>query len=338
MKNILKIALTCTLVIGTIQVNKAQTVRKSSKIGDGVYELVYNSKNNSVYVTTTRGNSEKPTIYQLDANTLQVKDSIMLETSAFGLGINTATQTLYGTSTRGGSVLAIDLKLKKVLADVKNGAEKGHTREAVIDEKNNKIYASDVQGGVWAIDGKTNSFIGMLNDIKGATGLTIDPAKDRLYTISKGKVVFYDLKKNAVIDSFETGAEKAINLALDAKRNHLFVSHQGEGTVTVLDADKGTILKTIPAGTGALGITYSPANDRVFVANRGANTVTVINAADYTVVNTVEVGSLPNTVVVDGKGNAYVSNKAQGAGRPKQGEKPKPSNDPNGDIISLISL
>jgi len=333
----IKIALGCLLFTVIGHNASAQAVRKSTKVGDGVYELVYNEKNNQVYVTTTRGNAEKPTIYALDANTLAIKDSITLENGAFGLGINQKTQIIYGTVTRGAAVIAIDIKTGKTLASITNGLEKGHTREAVVNEKTNKIYVSDVGAGVWEIDGKSNTFTHMLNGIKGATGLAVDGTRDRLYAISKGKVVFYNLKSDAVIDSFSTGAEKAINLALDTKRNHLFVSHQ-TGAVSDLNAENGELLKTVPAGEGALGIVYSAQKDAVFVANRAAGNVTVINAKDYTVLATVESGSLPNTVVVDPKGNAFVSNKAQGGGRPKKGEKPKASNDPNGDIVTKISL
>lgn len=336
MKSVLSFLVACILVAGTVETAFTQTTRKSAKIGDGVYELVYNEKDNQVYVTTTRGNSEKPAIYVLDPATMTVKDSIVLETGAFGLGINQKTQTLYGTATRAGAVIAVDIRSKKTIARITNGKEGGHTREAVVDEKTNKVYVSDVSGGVWVIDGKTNTFSHMLKDIKGATGLAVDSERNRLYTISKSKVVFYDLKTDAVIDSFSTGGERPINIALDTKRNRLLVSHQGSGNVTVLDATNGSVLKTIPAGEGALGTVYSPAGDRIFVANRGAGTVTVINAADYSVLANVNSGSFPNTVVVDSKGTAYVSNKAKGAGRPKPGEKPQRSSDPDGDNVTAI--
>lgn len=338
MKNTLTLMAACLLIAGTAQTAFTQTTKKSTKVGDGVYELVYNHKDNRVYVATTRGNAEKPAIYALDATTLAVKDSIVLEAGAFGLGINTITQTLYGTATRAGAVVAVDIKTRKEVARITNGQEKGHTREVVVNEKTNTVYVSDVSDGVWVIDGNTNTFSHMLEGIKGATGLTIDAGRDRLYAISKSKVVFYDLKTDAIIDSFATGGERPINLAVDTKRNRLLVSHQGSGNVTVLDAADGSVQKTVPAGEGALGIAYSPVTDRIFVANRGAGTVTVISAADYTVQASVKSGSFPNTVVVDSKGNAYVSNKAKGAGRPKPGEKPQPSNDPDGDIVTSVLL
>lgn len=326
-------------IAGLMHPASGQSVKSRVKPGNSVYELVYNGKNNSVYVATTRGNSNKAAIYQMDASNLAVKDSIVLETGAFGLGINEKTQTLYGTCTRGNAVIAVDLKTNKVVATIQNGQEQSHTREAVVDEKNNKVYVSDVRGGIWVIDGKSNTFSRMISAVgPSVTGLAVDSDRDRLYAISKGKVVFYDLKADAVIDSFPTGADKPINLAIDKKTNRLFISHQGSGSVSVLDAEKGTVIKAIETGEGALGIAYSPEKNYVYVANRGASTTTIIDARDYHVVASVESGSLPNTVVVDKKGNAYVTSRAQGAGRPKPGEKPKPSNDPNGDVVALIGF
>lgn len=341
MKKTLKITAACILVAGLTQNGAAQIATKSSKIGDGVYELVYNHKNGLVYVTTTRGNAEKPTIYALDGKTLQVKDSIVLETGAFGLGINQKTQTLYGTATRAGSVIAVDIKTGKTLATITNGQEKGHTREVVVDEANNEVYVSDVGGGIWEIDGKTNKHIQQINGAgPSVTGLALDGKNSKLFAINfkTSNIVAIDLKTKNVIDSFPSGGEKAINLDFDAKRNRLYIAHTGSGSVSVLDANTGEVVKSVETGKGALGIRYSPANDIIYVANRGAQTVTIIDAKDYSVKANLEAGSLPNTIVVDQNGVAYTSHKANGAGRPKQGEKPKPSNDPNGDIISRISL
>lgn len=337
MKSILQfIVSTIIITAASAGYSEAQPVHPSEKIGDGVYELVYNPKDKRIYVATTRGMSEKPTIYALNRKNLKVKDSIVLETAVFGLGIDPETQTLYGTATRAGTVVAIDIKSGKQLSIIDNGLEKGHTREVVTDRKNHKIYVSDVSAGVWAIDGRTKSFDRMLNGIAGATGLAVDPERDRLYAIHNKSVVFYDLNSDTVIDTFPTGGERPINLALDTKRNRLLISHQGSGTVSAIDAENGRLLGSVSAGEGALGITYHAASDRIYVANRGAGTVTIVNAGDYTEVNHLKTGSFPNTVVTDDKGTAYISHKAQGVGRPKKGEQPKKSDDPEGDRVVSV--
>lgn len=344
-KNKLSAVALCTLAAMACQQVSAQKVTQKVKPGKGLYELVYSEKANAVYVAGTgaRGQQGAGKVYKLDPKTLQVKDSIDVSAApAFGLGLNETTQTLYTSNTRANSVHAIDLKSGKVVATIKHGKDKSHTRELVADEANNKIYVSDVGGGIWVIDGKTNTFSHVIEKAGlSIAGLALDGKKGILYAIDmkSDKVVSYDIKKDAVIDSFAAGSKGAINLVLDAKTNRLFVSNQGNGDVTVLDAASGKLLQTIPTGKGALGIAFSPAKNWVYVANRGEGTVSIIDAATYKVVSTVDTGSLPNTVTLDKKGNAFVTNKAKSGPRPAPGETPKPQpEDENGDIVTLIAL
>lgn len=344
-KNKLSAVALCTLVALATQQADAQKVTQKVKPGKGLYELVYSEKANAVYVAGTgaRGQEGAGKVYKLDPKTLAVKDSIDVSSApAFGLGLNETTQTLYTSNTRANSVHAIDLKSGKIVATIKHGKDKSHTRELVADEINNKIYVSDVGGGIWVIDGKTNTFSHVIEKAGlSIAGLTLDSKKGILYAIDmkSDKVVSYDIKKDAVIDSFAAGSKGAINLVLDAKTNRLFISNQGNGDVTVLDAASGKLLQTIATGKGALGISFSPAKNWVYVANRGEGTVSIIDAATYKVISTVETGSLPNTVTVDKKGNAYVTNKAKSGPRPAPGETPAPQpEDENGDIVTLIAL
>lgn len=333
------------LAAGAVTKATAQKVTQKVKPGKGLYEIVYSEKANAVYVAGigSRGQQGAGKVYKLDPATLAVKDSIDVSAApAFGLGLNEATQTLYTSNTRGNSVHAIDLKTGRIIATIKHGKDKSHTREIVADEANNKIYVSDVGGGIWVIDGKTNTYS---HTIEAAglsiAGLALDAKKSILYAIDmkSDKIVSYDLKKNTVIDSFPAGSKGAINLVLDAATNRLFVANQGNGDVTVLEAATGKLLQTIVTGKGALGINFSPAKNWVYVANRGEGTVTIIDAATYKVLSTLETGSHPNTVALDKKGNAFVTNKAKSAPRPAPGETPKPQpEDENGDIVTLISL
>ncbi|MBL7736399.1 MAG: YncE family protein [Chitinophagaceae bacterium] len=344
-KNTFRTAALIVLTAGIGQQALAQQTTQKVKPGKGLYEIVYSEKGNAVYVASTgsRGQKGAGKVYKLDPITLSVKDSIDVSAApAFGLGLNDKTQILYTSNTLSNSVHAIDLKTGKIIAVVTNGKDKSHTREIAVDEKNNMIYVSDVGGGIWVIDGKTNTFSHLIENAGSSiTGLALNSKKGILHAIDikSDKVVSYDLKKNMVLDSFPAGSKGAINLVLDEKTNRLFVANQGNGDVTALDAQSGKLLQTITTGKGALGINFSPAKNWIYVANRGEGTVSIIDAATYKIIANLETGTHPNSIAVDKKGNAFVTNKAKSGPRPAPGEAPKPApEDPNGDTVTLISL
>lgn len=330
-----------SILAGAILLATAANAQKitNQKVGNGLYELVYNEADNSVYVASA-GSRTKPGgfLYKLDASTLAVKDSIALtDTPPFGLGINTKTQTVYSSNTRTNSVSAVDVKNKKVLATIKPEAEKSHTRELVADETNNKIYVSDVakESKIWVIDGKTNKVEKTIDNTGvSTTGLAIDEKAQKLYATNMGsnKVIVIDLKTSAVVDSFATGGESSINLALDKANNRLFVVSQKSNDVNVIDLKTKTVVKTLPAGKGSLGIALDEKRNKLYTANRQDGTVTVIDTKTLTVLDNIKTGgTFPNTVVVNKKdGSIYVTNKGQG-------KRDEPTFvDPNGDIVSHI--
>ncbi len=331
------------ILAGALLVAGAASAQKVSnqKVGNGIYELVYNEADNSVYVASA-GSRTNPAgyLYQLDGSTLAVKDSISLQdTPPFGLTLNKKTQTVYSTNTRTNSVSAIDIKNKKVLATITPEGERSHTREAVADEKNNKIYISDVgrPSKIWVIDGKTQKLEKMIENTGATTtGLAIDVENQTLYATSMGtnKIVVVDLKTSAVIDSFATGGEASINLVLDKAQHRLFVVSQKSNDVSVVDLKTKSVVKTLPAGKGALGIAFDQQRNRLYTANRGDGTVTVIDTKTLTVIDNIKTGgTFPNTVTLNKKdGSIYVTNKGQG-------KRDEPSYvDPNGDVVTHIKF
>jgi YVTN family beta-propeller protein len=69
------------------------------------------------------------------------------------------------------------------------------------------------------------------------------------------------------------------------------------------DSGGGTVVVTVPVGSGPFGVAYDSRNGYVYVANQGANYVSVISGT--AVVGTVRVGNGPGGVAHNG-GNGYV--------------------------------
>jgi len=85
------------------------------------------------------------------------------------------------------------------------------------------------------------------------------------------------------------------------------VSNFEDDTVTLLDAETGTVSATVPVGHGAWGVAVHPRGSEVYVTNRRAGTVSVV-AADGSPGGTIPVGGLPLGVVFGPGGTrAYVA-------------------------------
>ena len=257
---------------------QAQTLSQNKQVGSGIYEIVFNKQENAVYVASA-GSRTAPAgkIYKLHAETLAILDSIDVKSApAYGLGLNQKTQTLYTSNTRDNSVHAIDLKTGKIVATVNSGAESSHTRELVVDETKNLVYVSNVQkeGEVWVIDGKTNQFS----------------------------------------HSIKTGGGSPTGLAIDGKRNALYVINMADSAVATIDLSTNKVIRTFMSGGSApINLVYDAKGDRLFVTHQGSNNVTVLQAETGKVLHTVDAGKGAIGVSFDAvRGRLYVANRGDG--------------------------
>jgi YVTN family beta-propeller protein len=333
------------LGLGVQTAPHAQTIEEKVKVAPGLYQIVYSPSTNTVYVASVgeRG-ADNAQIVELDGDTLERKDTIELSVPLYGLGLNEKTQTLYGTDTRAGNVVAIDLETDDVIATIGN-SDGAHVRETVVDEDANLVYISVVGRGdgaadeVWVIDGETNSLSHKIAvDTEQMTGIALDAEGNRVFGTGMGanEIAVVDLEKREVVERWPAGGERPTNAAYDAASGRLFVTNQGTGTLTVLDADDGSLIESIETGAGALSVAFDEDDNRIYVSNRQAGTVSVVDGASYEVVAQLETGTLPQTIAIDYAGDrVYVSNKAQGLGRNAPPDAVPPV-DPNGDTVVLI--
>ncbi|HEY2787577.1 MAG TPA: hypothetical protein VGJ05_21655 [Fimbriiglobus sp.] len=78
------------------------------------------------------------------------------------------------------------------------------------------------------------------------------------------------------------------HVALDAKRNRLFVANKANNTLDVVDLTAGTLLKQIPNQTGIQGLAYAPDLDRIYVGLGTKGMCNVFDGANYKAVKTIK--------------------------------------------------
>ncbi len=335
----------------------APTVDRSVKVGAALYELAVNTASNLVHVAAVGGRGANAAkIIGLDLRTLETRAILELgEDAAFGMASNNRRGLLLATGTRNGAFKIIDARTSTLRAKLTHG-ENAHLREVVADEARDRAFATSFGGrgrpsAIWVVDTAGDRITNVISEgIEGGiTGLSFDAANDRLFVtaLTTNEVVEVSLTRNAGVRRFASGGEGSINIAFDPASGRLFCANQRSGTVTVLNATSGEVIKSIETGAGALGVTLSADGGICTVANRGAGTVSVIETRGLTVVANLATGTHPNTVSIDPRsGLAYVSNKARMPPRPPrpapgaagQPAAAPPPPDPNGDTVSIIRL
>ncbi len=77
---------------------------------------------------------------------------------------------------------------------------------------------------------------------------------------------------------------------------YVFLAHTGNGTVEVIDGDRGIYSGTLPGCPGASGVVCAQKEGLVFAAARGGGKVLVIDAKTQTVLREISAGFKPNGI------------------------------------------
>lgn len=134
-----------------------------------------------------------------------------------------------------------------------------------------------------------------LGEYRRPHGLLFLPDGRRaLVTAEENKVLLeVDVENGAVVNIFATEQDVShmVEVALGGKR--AFVANIGSGSVSVIDLEKGSVIRTIETGAGAEGITATVDGREIWVTNRGADTVSVIDAESLEILAQIPCASFP---------------------------------------------
>ncbi|MDB5603223.1 MAG: hypothetical protein JWP25_123 [Bradyrhizobium sp.] len=89
------------------------------------------------------------------------------------------------------------------------------------------------------------------------------------------------------------------HMAVDLKRQRLFVAELGNDTVGVVDLTNRKLLQTITGLKEPQGVGYDPSTDTLYVANAGDGSVRLFEGDDYEPAGQIELGSDADNVRID---------------------------------------
>src|SRR6266481_4954295 len=89
------------------------------------------------------------------------------------------------------------------------------------------------------------------------------------------------------------------HLAVDVRRQRLFVAELGNDTLGVVDLAAGKVLRTITGLKEPQGVAYVAFADSIYVANAGDGSVRVLRGVDLASIGRIELGDDADNVRVD---------------------------------------
>jgi YVTN family beta-propeller protein len=89
------------------------------------------------------------------------------------------------------------------------------------------------------------------------------------------------------------------HMAIDMKRQRLFVAELGNDSVAVVDLASRALIKTIAGLREPQGVGYEPSTDTLYVANAGDGSVRVFEGADYKLIAQIELGGDADNIRID---------------------------------------
>jgi DNA-binding beta-propeller fold protein YncE len=103
------------------------------------------------------------------------------------------------------------------------------------------------------------------------------------------------------------------HMAVDVKRQRLFVAELGNDTVGVVDLAERKLLRRLTGLKVPQGVGFEPVSDTVYVANARDGSVNLFQGTDLAAAGTIALGGDADNIRIDSKGRRVIIGYGQGA-------------------------
>ena len=253
----------------------AYHVTKSVALGapDRWDYIVFDATSHRVYVS----HGDRVTVVDGHDGTI-LGDVAGIPGGTHGIGISTATGKGYTDDGQAGVAVAFDLKTLKTGAHIKAESD---ADGIAFDPTSGHIFVVDGDPGhLTVIDPKTDSVIATV-DAGGKLEYAVSGNNEKLYVNgeAKAEIVRVDTATNKADAHWPIpGCTSPHGLAIDMAAHRLFVSCLN-AVLTVVNADTGVVVATLPIGRGTDGAAFDPKRKLIFSSNNDG-TLSVIQEKD----------------------------------------------------------
>jgi DNA-binding beta-propeller fold protein YncE len=219
------------------------------------------------------------------------------------------------TSGNSNSVKMFDLKTLQSLADIPVGAD--GPDGIVYEPTTERVYAFEHRGkGLSIIDAKEAKVVKEI-PLAGQAEFPVVDGKGTVWSIIEDKslVLKIDAKEMKILEQWPIApdCEGPSGLAIDLKNRRLFAGCNNE-KMSVVDADSGKIIQTLPIGVHIDAVAFDPSSKLIFNANRSSVTIIHQDSPNqYSVVQNFDTLQGTNSLALDLKtGKIYLSTAGYG--------------------------
>lgn len=237
---------------------KLSPVGKQLPVGDLPLNIAV-APSGKILAITNNGQSDQ-SIHLVDAEKLQLLDSVIIAKGWLGLKFSNDGKYLYASGGNDNWIMRFQIK-------------------------NNKIVPFDtlVIGKRWP-------------EKISIAGIAVDEKRQLLYTVTKenNSLYVYDLKTKTVKSQHPLGGEGYTCLLADDNKI-LYISCWGDDKVIAFDTEKQAIKGSIPVGDNPNDICLTRNGKFLFVSNANDNSVSVISTANNKVLEVLNSALYPNS-------------------------------------------
>lgn len=287
-------------IIGTISVG-------SEPIG-----IAANSNTNRIYVN----NYDSNTVLVINGQTDTVAATVPVGTRPYwGIGVSRSTGYVYSVNNGSSTVSVIDPVSSSVINTITAGV--GSQPEGLtFNTRQNLLYVPNSTNRVSVISDLTagGSVVGSISTNQYNHLMVVNERTERGYVSLSGapaSVAVLDVSNSTTLTHIPiSGVNSGFGLAVNETTNRVYIAHDNENKLTVINGDSNAIITQIATGNGPVGVAVNELNNHVYVTNYLADTLSIIDGTTNTILQTLTVGDGPHGVAVNpNTAKVYVANR-----------------------------
>ncbi len=255
-------------------------------------------------------NKAEHTLVALDPTTLKVVARVATGQGPHEVAVapdgRTAYVTNYGAQVAGSSVSIVDLEQMRARELPLDSLRRPH---GILVSGGRVYFTAEVDQAVARLDPAAAGVDWVARTGKVATHMVVATPDGRaLFTADIGSHTTsrIDLTTGQVTAIAVGPQPEGIAMAPDGRE--LWIGHNGDGAVSIVDPERGAVTATVPVGTMPIRLAFTPDGSRVLASDARAGEVVVIDARRRAVTGRIRTSGVPVGLVVSPDGrHAYVS-------------------------------